>query len=182
MILSKNTFMDKPTVNKSSNPTQHQTGFVLSRAMVLFTSFFVPILFVGTIVSYYLPRNPNGVMISLICGGICYSSCAIALSVTYWYQSRYGMSQADILLGTFLRTGIPAVAALVLFGAFDNNISNRAILTLTTYYLLALACEAMLTIPRCPPPCCSSKEATAGNEIPSLTGDKPVSPSEKDWD
>ncbi|MDD3586566.1 MAG: hypothetical protein PHQ75_05245 [Thermoguttaceae bacterium] len=73
---------------------------------------------------------------------------ALALITTWFVRRRYGIGLIDMLVAMIIRTGIPMVGALVIFTLLDNNILNKAILSLAGYYLALFPFEVRASIPR----------------------------------
>ncbi|MDO5566115.1 MAG: hypothetical protein Q4G59_05615 [Planctomycetia bacterium] len=70
------------------------------------------------------------------------------MTATWMMRRRNGIGLADTLVAGAIRTGIPLIGALVIFALLDNNILNKAILSLAGYYLALFPCEVTLSMPR----------------------------------
>ncbi len=123
------------------------TEFSLLRTLGRFTGYFLLVLIMGTAISYCIIGN-NFLIGSIICGVICYSAGALALVATWFVRRRYGIGLIDMLVAMIIRTGIPMVGALVIFALLDNNILNKAILSLAGYYLALFPFEVRSSMPR----------------------------------
>lgn len=123
------------------------TGFSLVRALGRFTGCFLAIVIIGSII-YYCVYGNIFLIGSVICGLTCYVAGMLALITTWLTRRRYGIGLSDTLVAAGVRTGIPMIGALVIFALLDNNILNKAILSLAGYYLALFPFEVTLSVPR----------------------------------
>lgn len=112
---------------------------VLSGVMLL--------LFLGVLPVALGGQGAVGFVAIAIAGGVCWASAAGAMLVSRCLQSL-GATVAGILLPMALRTGVPLLLALVIRLRGPGLVSAGLVYYLLAFYLVALAVEVPLSLPR----------------------------------
>lgn len=107
-----------------------------------FLTVFIAIFTVGT---FFWPKIlPKS---ALYAGSVSFFSGFILIFVVFYCKKKYG-ALIEFAVSTFVRTGIPLIAALVFFLTFDKILFNFTVLTLALFYLLLIPFEVWVLLPR----------------------------------